>query len=787
MTLNRTSVKWNLALLILAALGFSETGIAEATEVTGSVLEQGSMTPIADAIVSLQASGVRTTAESDGSFVLSVADGNGLVIVGAAKGYFNQSVTVDTPASGVQILLDPVPQDDDPNYSFEPPFNCAGCHPHQYEEWYGSPMADAGVNTWVHDIYNGTGTTGGMGGFVYTRDSAFADTNPNSECAACHQPEPWIQTPHSRLEGPQDPGYPSLGVSHGISCEACHKVADVDVAKINFPGIFPGAVTFTRPQGPTVYQVEYGVLGDTNFLFPDRMRPSYQPQLVAEVCGACHQDKNDPDENHTYTGITSEPTYIEWINSPYSDAESPFYANCVDCHMPPSGETEACSILFPPLLRDPNTIRSHRIEGTTPFFLENAVELTMQTEVVGDSLEVDVSIANTLTGHHVPTGVTVRNMILLVEAWREGEDPIGSPLGYTGTQTVHDLGGIGDPVQGYYAGLPGKLYAKVNYDSNGNGPTFFTDAAGIQFDNRIPALATDATLYTFDLPNTNGDIHVRARLIYRRAFRFLVDAKQWTEDGQGNPLGDIAAPHYGHLMEMAEATVTYCRPPEAIMPACIVPTAESFCPGSIHTVSAPTGMSSYLWSISGGTLLDGQGTDTVSFEAGFGTDVKIELTIVDDYGCENACTLSVDVADDEPPEITHCPDVVNVSLNENCVLTEPRISIMLDTSDNCTAREDLLITTDPEATSTLALGDNAVTVTVADASGNATRCEVTVRVEFGDCTDDENTVEIPDPATNDCCGGGTPLMMPFTILGWTWIRRRRIADVSSAPRDPSRK
>ena len=48
---------------------------------------------------------------------------------------------------------------------------------------------------------------------------------------------------------------------------------------------------------------------------------------------------------------------------------------------------------------------------------------------------------------------------------------------------------------------------------------------------------------------------VKARLIYRRAFRAFVDAKQWTTDGHGNPLEDIESPHYGHLMELEELIV----------------------------------------------------------------------------------------------------------------------------------------------------------------------------------------------------------------------------------------
>jgi len=544
-----SNLRRGLAALALAAMTAASPALAD---VSGTVREQGSLTPISDAIVTLQATSTSTVTAPDGSYTLAVPDGSGYVIVAAGKGYYNESVIINAPASGADISLAPVPQDNDPDYGFLTPAGCSSCHPDQYDMWDKTPMARAGLNTWVHDIYDGNGTPGGMGGFVYTRDSIYAGSNPNSECAACHQPEVWVENPGSAME-PPDPT-PSNAALHGISCEICHKVADVNVTNINFPGVIAGALTLTRPAAPDFPPVLYGVLGDVDYRLGP-MRASYQPQLEAELCGACHQDKNDPDENHTFNGITSEPTYIEWADSPYGDPNAPEYASCVECHMPSYGATTICSVIYPPLTRDPETIRSHEILGTTPEYLENAVEMTMDSQVVGQDLQVEVSVDNSLTGHHVPTGVTIRNMILVVECWMEGDDPLLDPLPHTGTQTIHELGGIGDPAFGYYASLPGKFYAKVNHDASGNGPTFFTDATGIQFDNRIPALATDTTNYTFALPAEGGAVNVRARLIYRRAFRFLTDAKQWTEDGHGNPLADVTAPHYGHLMEMAETTL----------------------------------------------------------------------------------------------------------------------------------------------------------------------------------------------------------------------------------------
>jgi len=525
-----------------------------AVTVTGVVRNAATMLPIENAVVALQTTATKTTTAADGSFSFSLSGGTYVTVVGASEGYYSASRTATAPASNIEILLDPVAIGTNAAYAFTEPSTCGICHPNQKNEWDNSAMANAGVNTWVHDIYDGNGTPGGMGGFVYTRDSAYAGSSPDSECAACHQPESWIAAGYSgRMEGPDDAGYPSTASAHGISCETCHKIANVDIQKIDFPGIFPGAVTFNLPDSGT--QVQYGGLADVDFSSPGTMEPSYQPQLEAEVCGACHQEKNDINEDHTFVGITSEPTYTEWAESPYGMENSGMYQSCIDCHMPPTGETQFCTVSS--LDRDPSAIRSHAIEGTTATYLDNAVELSMQTQLVGNQLQVDVTIDNSLTGHHVPTGVTVRNMILLVEAWQDGQDPLVNPLVHTSAQTIHDLGGIGDPAQGYYAGLPGKFYAKVNHDISLQGPTFFTDATGIIFDNRIPALGSDATNYTFAVPSGSGIIHVRARVIYRRAFRFLVDAKGWTEDGHGNPLEDVAGPDYGHLMEIATTDVPY--------------------------------------------------------------------------------------------------------------------------------------------------------------------------------------------------------------------------------------
>jgi uncharacterized membrane protein YgcG len=533
---------WSAGLL---GMSLSSASLAQ---VSGTVSDGATLQPIAGARVSVQASQLETTTDAAGVFTLAGVSGD-VVVVAAAPGWFNHGQPVTAPAAGLAFQLEAVPTFDDPAYSFPAPSACATCHPTQYGQWATSPMAHAGDNTWVYDTYDGTGTPGGTGGFVYLDDSALAAENPASECRSCHQPEPWILDPYSALEPLGALSQESL---HGISCVICHQTADIDETRPNFPGMWPGIVSFQRtPPGEVVM---YGTLGDVSYEAPGVMRASYQPELASVVCAACHQDKNDPDLDGDFEeddGVISEPTYLEWLDSPYADAESPEYSTCAGCHMRPISANAAC-IVLPELSRPEGDVREHTFRGTDADFLENALSLEVEAAQLGGELNATVTVTNDRTGHHVPTGVTIRNAILLVEAVNVAD---GAPLEHLGDQMVHELGGVGDPSEGYFAGLPGKLFAKVNHDANGAGPTFFTDAAGITFDTRIPALASDVTSYVFALPPGGGSVALRARVIYRRSWRALVDAKGWTTDGHGAPLEDLAAPSFGHVMASAETTL----------------------------------------------------------------------------------------------------------------------------------------------------------------------------------------------------------------------------------------
>jgi hypothetical protein len=156
--------------------------------------------------------------------------------------------------------------------------------------------------------------------------------------------------------------------------------------------------------------------------------------------------------------------------------------------------------------------------------LRHAVSLTAEADLSDGVLTVQVEIVNDRTGHHVPTDSPLRQMILLVRP----TDAEGNPLAQTAGPILPDWAGVGDPNQGYYAGLAGKAYAKILEQTwTGVRPTAaYWTMTRIAHDNRIPALESDRTTYTFAAP-ANGAIDVEVKLIFRRAFIELVNQKGW--------------------------------------------------------------------------------------------------------------------------------------------------------------------------------------------------------------------------------------------------------------------
>jgi hypothetical protein len=103
----------------------------------------------------------------------------------------------------------------------------------------------------------------------------------------------------------------------------------------------------------------------------------------------------------------------------------------------------------------------------------------------------------------------------------EGLDQLAGP-------TVPEWGGVGDPAQGYYAGLPGTAFAKVLQELwTEVSPTgSYWNPTRIVSDNRIAAFETTSSDYTFSAP-MDGEVQVEVTLLFRRAFLQIMDWKDW--------------------------------------------------------------------------------------------------------------------------------------------------------------------------------------------------------------------------------------------------------------------
>jgi hypothetical protein len=250
-------------------------------------------------------------------------------------------------------------------------------------------------------------------------------------------------------------------------------------------------------------------------------RVSYLPlQAKSEFCAPCHYG--------VFGGVVGVGTvtggtliynsYGEWLDSPYSDPKTG--QTCQDCHMPVL-DTQVS--VFPErggIPRDYVPFHDHRMPGASDEkLLQNAVTLRSTARREGDKLQVEVSVTNDKTGHHVPTDAPIRSMILVVEA----TDASGKRLPLS-------QGRVNPAWAGNYAGQPGKCFAKVLKDEwTGEVPTAaYWRPVSIVEDTRLAALATDTTGYVFDLPAGQA-AQVNVRLIFRRAFQALAEQKGWTD------------------------------------------------------------------------------------------------------------------------------------------------------------------------------------------------------------------------------------------------------------------
>lgn len=527
----------------------SDTPAAEEDEISGIVLdENGAALP--DAVVRVKTTENHTSTDSEGMFTLGgLTPGEPVFVTAWVSGYFIHGVEDVLPgSSGVEIHLHAHHDTDNPDYEWLPSTyhpgegedqGCAVCHSAAhaeedylslpFDEWILDAHAGAATNPRFLTMYLGQDVDGNQspptrfassqdyGQFPLLPDQDeswygpgykldFPDTEGN--CAACHTPLPAVDDPYG-----VNPSELSGVDMEGISCDFCHKVWDINLDPStglpyqNMPGVL--SYEFRRP--PEGHQFFAGPLDD---VAPGE--DTYSPlQTESQYCAGCHFG--------VFWDTVVYNSFGEWLDSSYSDPETG--QTCQDCHMPPLGRTHFADASQGGVARDPSSIFSHRMPGASDEeLLQNAVSMQVSTETEDGQLMVTVSITNDQTGHHVPTDSPLRHLILLVEA----SDGSGTQLGLLEGETLPEWCGEGNPQDGYFAGQPGKAYAKILMESwTQVFPTgSYWNPTTILSDNRLAAYETDASVWTFALPES-ADAEVHVQLLYRRAFIELMDQKGW--------------------------------------------------------------------------------------------------------------------------------------------------------------------------------------------------------------------------------------------------------------------
>lgn len=523
----------------LAALAAAALAIAApaAADVSGVVLVAGSGspgTPIAGVTVHVQAQPApAVTTAADGSFTLPTDPGGPYVL--AASVTYDRDAPVNYTIggafafdgdSGVEIRMAVLPAADNPSYTPANADLCGSCHTAQFTAWRISNHQQAAVDTWVLDLFSGNGTAGGGAGYVF-RD--LHDPDDTGFCATCHAPMADVFDPGGVFLDEVADSAPL----EGVNCVGCHQIDSVndDANALHLLG----NATYRFPDGgamnPT-FQYVWGPLDDVTFT---GMSPSHAPYFnESRLCASCHQYTNPT------TGAPGQNTFGEWLASPFA-VPGPEYRTCQGCHMPATADSGTICVIGDSPTRPPERRRTHSFIGATPETLTASLALTTAAADAGGLLTVTSEVESFGVGHAFPSGVSIRNALLVIEAtWN------GLPLEQVSGPTVpfwadDDVPGT---QPGDYAGEPGKGFAKILEGRiNGVGPVvrpvLFIDAEGVTSDTLIPAASVDSTEVALRLPpgaQPGDTVEVTARLLYRRAFRATAVTKGWTETPMGGPV-----------------------------------------------------------------------------------------------------------------------------------------------------------------------------------------------------------------------------------------------------------
>lgn len=245
---------------------------------------------------------------------------------------------------------------------------CGKCHDDIYEVWrtsvHGQSFADP--------IFQA-----GLAQAIAAEGSEVART-----CLTCHSPGATLMQPPVGVVEPE---------REGIGCRFCHAIRGVDLQ--SFP--------------PFDLETELVMMGRFDDL-SSLVHRTRRSELLGspEYCAGCH-------EYTTPAGANVLSTFSE-----FEAAEHPDNLTCQDCHMP-----FVLGQVVGPDVRQPEDfafVGSHSILGGRSIAqVRRAVSLEIVSMVESSgSIELRVAVANTGSGHRIPTGMPSKQIVLEVStAW----------------------------------------------------------------------------------------------------------------------------------------------------------------------------------------------------------------------------------------------------------------------------------------------------------------------------------------------------------------------------------
>jgi hypothetical protein len=501
--------------------------------------------PVEHAKVRIAGEDNYTLTDRQGQYELVTAHSPGtrLLVTAGKEGWFNNGQVAERSGRIRDIFLNPVYLNDQPDYRFNSPVVCSRCHVKLTRYWDQSKMAHTTSNPKVLDMYYGIDAFQRQGiGPGYRLDNPESDGN----CTTCHAPSVAASIPLSQdlkkvLRNPWTEW-------DGISCEYCHKVRKV----INDKTKPSGRAAVLERQSP-IRGNSILVFGPYDDVVVPPMAASYNPVFdQGDFCSICHShfkkldDGKTWDSNKVYstaewegfglgdnTYLPIQTTYQEWkqwqdqlaANDPNKGKK------CQDCHMSWRKEmlpydnyvVDGGARNMWGTFRSPKNIRPHHFDGGTETQLKTALDLELEAEISDKTLTINVYITNTNGGHWVPTGETMRSVMLLLKA----TDSNGKPLKMIKGSRLPDWAGKGNAEAGNYAGLPGTIFARVLGDDQGNLHVPFWKATRVVFDTRVRPKKTVELKYEFAIEDPEDEPTAEASLIYRPVVKPLAIIKNW--------------------------------------------------------------------------------------------------------------------------------------------------------------------------------------------------------------------------------------------------------------------